>query len=323
MSGSRTCCWPGAWTRPGSGFRLRPPRLFQRENFRGAAGAERLLPRTSGAGRGPLRRVAPGRGFDIAALRSHPRSFFRPRRIPTKLERTSTTCCPEAATRSAGSMPCAGPRSWTRRQRKKPSPAFPLAYREANGKALELLSRFNRSLRAGRVDYVFDRNDVPLAYYDLKRRASRALVPGIDFSAFEAQFKKGARRFRLTLDSGLQRKIDRLFQGYARDPGPSGPAGERRRRRLFQAQVPEAPSMPLSASCSSPDPSSSSFPFWPTCAVAGTASSPWNARACWPWRARSFTTWKSTGRCGTFPRPWPARAMSASPAWAGRSAVPA
>jgi cell division protein FtsI/penicillin-binding protein 2 len=89
------------------------------------------------------------------------------------------------------------------------------AYRQKNGKALDLLSRFIRSLRAGRVHYVFDRNDAPLAYFDLRRRSGRALVPGLDFSAFEAQFKKGARFFRLTLDSGLQRRIERLFRGYA------------------------------------------------------------------------------------------------------------
>ena len=90
-----------------------------------------------------------------------------------------------------------------------------VAYRQANGKALDLLSRFIRSLRAGRVDYIFDRNDAPLAYFDLRRRAGRALVPGMDFAVFEAQFKKGARFFHLTLDSGLQRSIHRLFQGYA------------------------------------------------------------------------------------------------------------
>jgi len=86
-------------------------------------------------------------------------------------------------------------------------------YRAANAKALDLLARFNRSLRAGRVDFVFDRNDAPLAYYDLKLRSSRPLVPGFDFSPFAAQFNKGARRFRLTLDAGLQRSIDRLFHG--------------------------------------------------------------------------------------------------------------
>jgi len=85
-------------------------------------------------------------------------------------------------------------------------------YREANRKALELLSGFNRSLRTGRVAYVFDRNDRPLAYYDLGRRVTRALVPGLGFADFEAQFKKGFRRFRLTLDRELQKKAELLFK---------------------------------------------------------------------------------------------------------------
>jgi len=89
------------------------------------------------------------------------------------------------------------------------------AYRRANGKALDLLSRFNRSLRTGRVNYVFDRNDVPLAYFDIKGLSSRALVPGMDFAPFAAKFKKGACSFRLTLDGGLQRKVDRLFREYS------------------------------------------------------------------------------------------------------------
>lgn len=86
-------------------------------------------------------------------------------------------------------------------------------YRQANAKAIGLLAGFNRSLRRGRVDYVFDRNDEPLAYYDVRRGASRPLVPGMDFAPFAAQFRGGARRFRLTLDAGLQRRVDRLFQG--------------------------------------------------------------------------------------------------------------
>ena len=89
------------------------------------------------------------------------------------------------------------------------------AYRRDNGKALGLLSRFIRSLRSGRIDYVFDRNDQPLAYFDLRRRSGRALVPGMDFSPFEAQFKKGASRFRLTLDGRMQRQVDRLFNDYS------------------------------------------------------------------------------------------------------------
>lgn len=87
------------------------------------------------------------------------------------------------------------------------------AYRQANAKAVGLLERFTRSLRSGKLDYVFDRRDEPLACFDLGRNASRSLLPGIDLAPFEAEFRKGARRFGLTLDAGLQRSIGRLFQG--------------------------------------------------------------------------------------------------------------
>jgi hypothetical protein len=86
------------------------------------------------------------------------------------------------------------------------------SYQRANDKALDLLRRFNRALRSGRVDYVFDRNDLPLAYFDLRRRVTRSLIPGIKFDGLEAQFKDGARRFRLTLDGELQKRIDLLFR---------------------------------------------------------------------------------------------------------------
>lgn len=87
-------------------------------------------------------------------------------------------------------------------------------FKKANGKALEVLGHFNRSLRLGRVDYLFDKNDRPLAYFDLQRRMTRSLIPGMDLGDFDAQFKKGVRTFRLTLDSGLQKKVDLLFKNY-------------------------------------------------------------------------------------------------------------
>lgn len=88
------------------------------------------------------------------------------------------------------------------------------AYKKANSKALEVLGRFNRSLRLGRVDYIFDKYDQPLAYFDIQRRITRSLIPGMDLGDFDAQFKKGVRFFRLTLDSGLQKKVDLLFKDY-------------------------------------------------------------------------------------------------------------
>lgn len=88
------------------------------------------------------------------------------------------------------------------------------SYKKANGKSLEILGNFNRSMRRGRIDYIFDKNDQPLAYFDLQRRVTRSLIPGMDFGDFNAQFKKGVRFFRLTLDSGLQKKVDFLFKDY-------------------------------------------------------------------------------------------------------------
>ncbi len=88
------------------------------------------------------------------------------------------------------------------------------AFKKANGKALGILSDFDRSLRLGRLDYIFDKNDRPLGYFDLQRRVTRSLLPGLDLGAFDAQFKKGVRTFRLTLDAALQKKVDLLFRDY-------------------------------------------------------------------------------------------------------------
>lgn len=88
------------------------------------------------------------------------------------------------------------------------------AFKKANGKALEVLGDFDRSLRLGRVDYIFDKNDRPLGYFDLQRRATRSLLPGLDLGAFDAQFKKGVRTFRLTVDAALQKKVNILFRNY-------------------------------------------------------------------------------------------------------------
>jgi hypothetical protein len=88
------------------------------------------------------------------------------------------------------------------------------SYKNANGKALEILGRFNRSLSRERIEYIFDKNDRPLAYFDLRRRVTHPLVPGMGMGDFDAQFKMGVRTFRLTLDSELQKKVDLLFKDY-------------------------------------------------------------------------------------------------------------
>jgi len=88
------------------------------------------------------------------------------------------------------------------------------AYKKNNAKALALLGQANAGLHLGRIDYIFDRNDLPLAYFDVRKGKTRSLLPGLDFADFDAQMKKGIRSFRLTIDAGLQRKLEHLFDGF-------------------------------------------------------------------------------------------------------------
>lgn len=89
------------------------------------------------------------------------------------------------------------------------------AFRKSNAKALALLEKVNAELRRGRVDYVFDKNGSPLAYFDMRRRKTRSLLPGLDWVDFDRQLKKGLSYFQLTLDAGLQIEIGHLFNGFS------------------------------------------------------------------------------------------------------------
>jgi hypothetical protein len=88
------------------------------------------------------------------------------------------------------------------------------AYQKNNVKALAFLAKVNANLRLGRFDYVFDKKDSPVAYFDVRKQTTHSLLPGLDFADFDLQIKKGISYFRLTLDAGLQRKIENLFEGF-------------------------------------------------------------------------------------------------------------
>ncbi len=87
-------------------------------------------------------------------------------------------------------------------------------FRQSHAKALALLGRVNADLRRGRFDYVFDKNGTALAYFDVHRQKTRSMLPGLDLGDFDRQLKKGLSYFQLTLDAGLQNKIDRLFTDF-------------------------------------------------------------------------------------------------------------
>lgn len=87
-------------------------------------------------------------------------------------------------------------------------------FRVKESKALEMIERFNKESAAGKVQYIFDTNGLPLAYYNIKTKKTVSLTPGFSFAAFTPGFEADTRFYRLTLDLGLQQKLDQLFRRY-------------------------------------------------------------------------------------------------------------
>ncbi|RPJ55011.1 MAG: hypothetical protein EHM12_13040, partial [Dehalococcoidia bacterium] len=81
-------------------------------------------------------------------------------------------------------------------------------------KALRIIARAGEELKTGRINYIFDVNGKPLAAYDLKKKTTIPLVPGIDFDSFNAHFHNGLKYYILTLDRDIQEKVHALFTGY-------------------------------------------------------------------------------------------------------------
>jgi hypothetical protein len=84
--------------------------------------------------------------------------------------------------------------------------------KKENEKALALISKINGRLESGKINYIFDKNGLPLAYFDIKKKKTISLVPGINFDAFNNEMQTGLKFFRLTMDRRLQEKIHRLFR---------------------------------------------------------------------------------------------------------------
>jgi hypothetical protein len=83
--------------------------------------------------------------------------------------------------------------------------------KKENKKALALISKINHQLENGKINYIFDNNGIPLAYYDMEKKKTISLVPGISFDAFTNEIQTSLKFFRLTLDRRFQEKIHRLF----------------------------------------------------------------------------------------------------------------
>ena len=89
---------------------------------------------------------------------------------------------------------------------------LPAAEKEKHKQKLAILDRLNGELETGKLNYVFDVNGKPAAYYDLKSSKTVSLTPGMSFGAFEADFKKSTTFYSLTIDISLQEKLRGLFE---------------------------------------------------------------------------------------------------------------
>ncbi len=86
---------------------------------------------------------------------------------------------------------------------------------EKYSKYITLLKEINQKIKNGKVDFIFDRDGEPLAYFDLKSAQCISLIPGIDFTDFEPELKKGLKFSKLSIDKDVQLKIHRIFKGYS------------------------------------------------------------------------------------------------------------
>jgi hypothetical protein len=89
---------------------------------------------------------------------------------------------------------------------------IPPAQAERFSQAIDLLSNLNSRMKNGKVDFVFDRNGKPLAYFDLKSRKTVSLTPGMTFEQFGTLFERGIKTFTLSLDLSIQQKVSQIFR---------------------------------------------------------------------------------------------------------------
>ena len=94
---------------------------------------------------------------------------------------------------------------------------MPPAEREKHTQELSIIDKIANEMKAGKIDYIFDMNGKPMAYYDLRKGKTVSLTPGMSFDAFDAfnadgNIKGSLRFFSFTIDRALQEKLHFLFK---------------------------------------------------------------------------------------------------------------
>jgi hypothetical protein len=84
--------------------------------------------------------------------------------------------------------------------------------KEVHKQELEIIRKVNKQLKSGKINYIFDVNGLPMAYYDLQRKKTVPLAPGMSFEPFNEEFKQGLKFYSLTADLAVQEKLHQIFR---------------------------------------------------------------------------------------------------------------
>ncbi len=84
--------------------------------------------------------------------------------------------------------------------------------KEKHQPELAIIEKINNELKTGKINYIFDVNGLPMAYYDLKKEKTVSLTPGMTFDAFNKDLDKSLKFYSLTIDLEIQKKLHRLFK---------------------------------------------------------------------------------------------------------------
>ncbi|MCP4149262.1 MAG: hypothetical protein GY757_16055 [bacterium] len=84
--------------------------------------------------------------------------------------------------------------------------------RELHKKEWAIIETVNKELQTGRINYIFDVNGIPMAYYDLAKKETVSLTPGMTFEAFNKGIRECIAFYSLTIDISIQKKLHRSFK---------------------------------------------------------------------------------------------------------------
>jgi len=76
---------------------------------------------------------------------------------------------------------------------------------------LNLLEKANLGLENDHLDFVFDRNGRPLAYFKATSEMIQGVLPGFSFEPFKNELKSGLKFYSLSLDLRIQELVHKLF----------------------------------------------------------------------------------------------------------------